>query len=335
MESSYQVVIIDSVRGHYVESPDLEQEVLQSCADVVLCRVQEPEELIGRIEQADAIISWHTVPLQADLLARMHKCRGIVRAAVGFDNIDIRYAAEKGIPVANVPDYGTEEVADHAIAMLLASVRRLQALDRHVREGGWDWRAIGSVPRLRGMTVGIVGMGRIGTAFARRVQAFGMQVAFYDPYIPNGMDKALGVTRCESLHELLSAAQIVSVHTPLSEETRGMIGPAEFAAMRPETILINTARGPVIDQEALIAALQAGRIRQAALDVLCDEPQIPEELNQSERVLLTPHAAFFSDAVSVELRTKAAQSVMRLLLGQEERCIVNGVRTMYREGVSR
>lgn len=320
-----QVFIIDSHRGPYLQDPDIEAEVLAPYATPILERVNTPDELIGRIENAAAIISWHTIPLQADIIARLRSCWGIVRAAVGFDNIDIRFAAERGIPVCVVPDYGTEEVADHTMALILALARNLRIVDRHARGGGWDWRIIGSVPRLRGTSLGIVGFGRIGSAVTRRAQVFGFKVAFYDPYVSSGTEKAHGVTRYEMLDELVEQSQIISLHVPLTNETRHLIGRAEIERMRPETILINTSRGEVIDQQALIESIVAGRIGRVGLDVLSNEPHVPEELRASDRVLLTAHSAFYADASLAELRYKAAAAARRLLLGQPERNIVNGV----------
>jgi C-terminal binding protein len=320
-----QVAIIDSERGTYLLTPDIEQEILKSHAEVTLHRVKEPEALIGRIEECDVIISWHHIPLQRDLLARLRRCRGIVRAGVGVDNVDLVFAAERGIPVCNVPDYGTEEVADHAIALMLSLVRKLRLVDIHARGGGWDWRAIGSVPRLRGTILGIIGFGRIGSAVARRAQAFGMNVGFYDPYLPSGVEKAHAVMRYESLGELLDHARIITIHVPLTSETFHLLGHEEFQRMTGETILINTARGEVIDQEVLIESIEAGRIGQAGLDVLSDEPRVPDQLRRSDKVLLTAHSAFYADPALLELRQKAATSALRLLQGLPERNIVNAV----------
>ena len=323
--ADFLVSIVDSHRGPYLETTDIEQEVLQPYARPVLHRVHVPEELLGHIEEADVIISWHTIPLQADLLRRLRQCRGIVRAAVGFDNIDIGCAGTLGIPVCVVPDYGTEEVADHTIALLLALVRNLRELDQHARSGGWDWRTIGRVPRLRGATLGIVGFGRIGRSVARRAQAFGLQVAFYDPYAPSGTEKVYGVTRYDTLDDLLEHARMLSLHVPLTDETHHLMGRRELERLSPDVILINTSRGEVIDQEALIAQVLAGRIGRVGLDVLAHEPHVPEAFRTSERVLLTAHSAFYADASLVELRYKAATVARRLLLGQPVRDIVNGV----------
>lgn len=321
---SQNVMIVDGWQGHYVEETHIEAEVLGPGVNVSLVRIHDPGELEGQIDEADVVISWHTVPLTAQTLSKLKHCAGIVRAAVGFDNIDIRYAAERGIPVCNVPDYGIEEVADHTIALILCGVRQINNLDQHVRNGGWDWRAIGTPPRLRGLTLGIVGFGRIGMAVARRAQVFGIDVGFFDPYVPHGIDKSTGTRRFDSLESLLSACKIISLHVPLSEETRHMIGPKQFDLMRG-AILVNTARGPLIDQNALVVALASSSLDLVALDVLEREPKVPSELLDSNKTILTPHAAFFSQAVLPELRQKAAHAAHRLLRNEVEPNIVNGV----------
>lgn len=319
------VIIVDSPQVPYLVEPDIEREVLAPEANPVLCQVNSAKELIGLVDEAAAIISWHTIPLPSSVIAGLKNCRGIVRSAAGYDNIDINYAAQRGIPVAVVPDYGIEEVADHTMALLLALVRKLHVVGPRAKNGEWDWRVVGSVPRLRGFRLGLVGFGRIGSAVARRAQAFGLLVGFYDPYLPSGVDKVHGVTRHETLHELLDWSQAVSVHVPLTAETRHLIGPAELARLKAETVLINTARGEVIDQQALIESLAAGSIGQVGLDVLSSEPHVPDALRGSERVLLSAHSAFYADASLAEVRYKAAASVLRLLRGQPERNIVNGV----------
>jgi len=322
----FRVIVVDSIEGAYVDRPDVEQHVLAGLADVELVRVASERGLAGRLANVDAAISWHTIALGAETIRQMARCRGIVRAAVGYDNIDIAAARDLGIPVCNVPDYGTEEVADHTWALLLAVVRRLTAVDRGCREGAWDWRAIGSVRRLRGERLGIVGLGRIGTAVARRAPAFGMEVGFYDPHLPSGVDKALGIVRYETLQDLLAACGIVTVHVNLTDETRGLIGADELARMRPGAILINTSRGLVVDQQAMVDALIRGRLGALGLDVLDGEPHVPLELRCNDRVVLTAHSAFYSDEGLRELRVKAAEIARNLLLDQFDRNIVNDVR---------
>jgi lactate dehydrogenase-like 2-hydroxyacid dehydrogenase len=317
------VAIIDSDQGQYLDLPDIEQSILQDIAEVTLYKVRCAEDLAGKIDDADVIISWHMIPLQKKIISRLHQCRGIIRAAVGFDNIDIEFAAQKGIPVCNVPDYGTEEVADHTLALALALIRKLPYIDRYVRHEKWDWSAIGNVPRIRGMKFGIVGFGRIGSAVAKRAQAFGFNVAFFDPYVPSGIEKAHAVTRYETLHDLIEACKVITIHTLLSEETYHLIGRPEFDLMTPETILINTSRGETIDQKALIESLTGGKIGYVGLDVLADEPHVPEELKNSEHAILSAHSAFYADESLNELRHKAAIAARKFLLGQKERSIVN------------
>lgn len=321
----FTVAVVDSLRGSYLQTPDIEAAALTPLARVGLHRVSGPSDLAGRIDDADVIISWHEIAIPASVLKSLRRCRGIVRAAVGLDNIDVSTAAELGIPVCNVPDYGTEEVADHAMLLILALVRRLRLVDLHVRSGGWDWRSIGSVPRLRGTTLGIVGFGRIGSAVARRAQAFGLTVAIYDPYVPSGIEKAHAVSRFASLHELLTHSRIVSLHVPLTDETRHLIGAEELSLMGKDSILVNTCRGEVVDQPALLRALSQGMIGQLGLDVLADEPTVPPQLATSDRVLLTAHSAFYADESLLELRHKAATAARRLLLGESDPNIVNGV----------
>lgn len=326
-----RVVILDSEQGDYLQEPDIEMKVLQPEACPVFYRVKKSQELLGVIEDADVIICRHTVHLYADILEKLRCCRGIVLPAVGFDNIDIAFAAERGIPVCNVPSYGTEEVADHTFGLILSLVRKIHVVDKYVRSLKWDWRAIGSVSRLRGTTLGIIGFGRIGSAVARRSQAFGLNVAFYDPYVPDGTEKAHGVSRCETLDKLIDFARIITLHVPLTTETKHLIGPKELKRMNSETILINTSRGEVIDQESLIKSIVSGSIGQVGLDVLDNEPYVPYDLQLSDRVIMTAHSAFYSDASMVEVRFKAAAAAKRLLLGQEEPCIVNGISVVHAE----
>jgi len=324
-QAYFQVKILDSRRGAYLAVLDIERKILGHLAEVSLLTVDSAEEVIEELENADAIISWHHIALTRNVLFRMRHCRGVVRASVGYDNIDLEAATEAGILVSNVPDYGVEEVSDHTMALILALVRKIPVLDRHCREGGWEWRTAGSILRLRGATLGIVGLGRIGSAVARRAVAFGLDVVFFDPYLPSGIEKAHGIRRSESLQELLRSSQILSLHVPLTPETRGMIGRKEILQLPPGAIVVNTCRGEVIQQQALIEELESGHIGQAGLDVLEREPHVPEELRNSNRVLLTAHSAFYADSSLQELRSKAALAALRFLTGQPQRNLLNRI----------
>ncbi|MCL4166028.1 UNVERIFIED_CONTAM: hypothetical protein GTU68_010921, partial [Idotea baltica] len=213
-------------------------------------------DLEGRIEDADAVMVYHYFRFTRSTIERLENCKVIVRPGVGYDGIDIEAARERGIPVCNVPDYGTEEVADSAIGMALALSRGTHFLNSRLRRGIGDWNVEQAAPiqRLRGRTFGIVGCGRIGTATALRAKAFGFDVIFFDPYVPDGIDKALGIRRVDDLGALLESSHIVSLHCPLTAETRGLIGAGEISQMPCGSFLVNTARGGVVDTSAVIEA---------------------------------------------------------------------------------
>ncbi|KVE29290.1 hypothetical protein WS67_05395 [Burkholderia singularis] len=316
------VLVIDGPQSTYLEGLDIERDVFGSEHTVELCRVRDEAEIDGRLEEADVVISWHPVPLGASSFSRMKRCRGVVRAAVGYDNIDVSFARSVDIPVANVPDYGTEEVADHAMAMLLYIVRNLGTTNATARVA-WDWRDIGPVPRLRGLHLGLVGFGRIGTALSMRARAFGMICTFYDPWLTPGVEKSLGVERVDDLDTLFSGSQIISVHTPSSPATRRLIGAKQLSLMPRDGILINTSRGDVIRQEELIEHLQTHAEFRAGLDVLSGEPAVPAAIRDSTQVLLSAHSAFYSDASLMEMRRKSALTAKCFYRGEEVRTVVN------------
>jgi C-terminal binding protein len=237
---------------------------------------------------------------------------------VGYNNIDVQAAGQRGLVVCNVPDYGTEEVADHAIMLLLAAHRGLIASDAAIRRGGWDLGPIQPATRLRGRTLALIGFGRIGQATALRARAFGLDVVVYDPYQPDGVDKALGVRRADSLAESLAQADFVSLHCLLSDETRHLINAASLRAMRPGAVLVNTARGGLVDEDALADALARGALRAAALDVLaCEPPPAQARLLALPNVLVTPHVAGLSERSVHEMTRRATDAVLAVLAGDE------------------
>jgi C-terminal binding protein len=313
-----KVVLIDSIRGGYVGDPRVEEDVLGGLADLELIRVEQADEAASQLREAEVLIAWHHIALSRGDLEQLERCKGIVRASVGIDNIDVAAAAEMGIALAHVPDYGTEEVADHTLALILAVARNIVKVAGAAKNGDWRWQAIGEATRLRGQRLGIVGLGRIGTAVAMRASAFGLRVAFYDPYLRPGIGKAIGIEQVETLDELLSDSDLLSLHVPLTPETRGMIGREEFALLPPNAIVVNTCRGEVIDNSALIAELEGGSLRGAGLDVLAGEPEVPAALRRHERVVLTAHSAFYSEQALLELRTKAAVAARRMLTSTAE-----------------
>lgn len=328
----YKVVVADFV----VDDAAPEREVLGDIADVVMLNAHREQDLHGRVEDADALMLFHTIHLGRETIDRLQRCRLIVRCGVGYDNVDYRYARQKGIPVANVPDYGTEEVADSAIALMLSLVRGVVYHTRRLQRGdagAWHFQPGQPLYRLRGRVYASLGLGRIGIAAALRAKAFGMRVLFYDPYVADGLDKALGIARAETLEELLRQAYVLSIYCPLTEETRHLIDAQALAWLPEGAYLVNTARGAIVDTQALLQALRSGKLAGAALDVLPQEPPPDDDpLLRAwrdpadpchDRLVLNPHAAFYSEEGLRDMRVKGAQNCRRALLGQPIRNVVN------------
>ena len=254
---------------------------------------------------AVAILAGPIVPLDRDHLDRLDACRAVVRYGVGLDNVDLAAAEELGIAVGNVPEYGHEEISNHAIALLLALSRKLVAFDRSVRLGGVDVPAPQSASRLSHATLGLVGFGRIGRHVARKAQALGIEVIAYDPYAgPAGVELV-------GLDALLRRADVVSLHVPLTPETRHMI---DVSRMKPGSLLINIGRGGLVDEDALAAALRSGHLAGAALDVTEIEPlPLASPLLDAPNLLLTPHVAWVSDVALEALRCFTAEAALRLI----------------------
>lgn len=295
-------------------------------------------------ESCDGIIV-RRVPIDANVIRHLKRTRIVVRMGVGFDVVDLAACGEAGIAVCNVPDYGTTEVADSAIAMMLAFARGTAACDAALRadlKGGWTHVHSVTARRLRNACFGVIGLGRIGTASALRARAFGMQVAFYDPALPNGAELSFGFTRMRTLPELLDVADVVALHAPLTAETRGMIDAKAVAVMKLGAYLINTARGPICNTAALLEGLKSGKLAAVGLDVLPEEPATLDDplvaawqANEPwirGRVLLNPHAGFYSPDAFADLRRKAIETAYFYLRdGRLENC-VNAQYLKHRRG---
>ncbi len=327
----HRVVITDFLNDEL----EAERRGLEGVAEVEALDGYSEDDLIGRIEDAAAIMMYHNLSVTKQTIDRLECCRLIVRCGAGIDNVDHVYARSRGIAVANVPDYGTEEVADSAIGMMLALVRGVNLYNVRLRNrpDPWMYAVAGPIHRLRDQQLGIVGLGRIGTAVALRAKALGMRVGFYDPYKADGYDKALGITRYESVEELFKTSSVLSTHCPLTDETTHLVN-AESLHWLPEgAFLVNTARGGVVDTAALPDALARGQLAGAAIDVLVGEP--PAEDNPLlvawrdpthpayERLIINPHAAFYSVEGLRDMRTKGTEACRRALLGLPLRNIVN------------
>jgi phosphoglycerate dehydrogenase-like enzyme len=314
---------------HAIAGPDFVFEF-----DLVERSEAVPDAALAR---ADAVLAWHYLTWSADVIAKLPRCRAIMRAGVGVDHIDLKAAGEAGIAVLNTPDYGTSEVADHALALLLALRRGLVThQDRLRQDPRSSWTDGGQGPlmkRIRGTTLGLVGLGRIGTATAERARGFGVKLLCYDPHLPRGQEIALGVERKESLADLLAASEVVSIHCPLTTETRGLMNQAAFAAMRPGSILINTARGGIVDIDACYQALRSGHLGGAGLDVLPQEPMpadhpliqayTRQEAWLRDRLILTPHAAWYSPEGWSDMRRLAVERLVGYLTRGDTSCVVN------------
>jgi len=302
-----------------------ENAVIGGAADVRRYLCSSDADFTDEICGATALIVWHNTPITAAGIARLKNCRAIIRNGVGFDSVDIVAARARGIAVCNVPDYGTEEVADHAIALALALCRQLFPLDQEAKQLGWIIRVEPKLRRLRELTFGVVGLGRIGTATALRAKALGFKVCFYDPYLPNGVDKAVGLARVRSLDELLVQSDVLSLHCPLNAETRHLIAERELARLKPSAFVVNTARGAVIKKDAILAALRDGRIAGAGLDVVEDEPLKTAAEAAAPNLIVTCHAAFCSVESKLEMRATSARIALAAVRGEKLDNVVNGV----------
>jgi D-3-phosphoglycerate dehydrogenase / 2-oxoglutarate reductase len=285
---------------------------------VLACRT--PEEVAAQAGDADVLLNQY-VAITGEVLDALPRCRLVVRYGVGVDNVEVEAAAERGVWVANVPDYGRDEVADHTLALALSLLRGVVVLDRSVREGHWDLAAVRPLRRLSTLTWGVVGCGAIGTAVGHRAAALGLRVLGYDlPQVPSQAP----FERVE-LEELLAAADLVSVHAALTAESHHLIGAGALGRMRPTAFLVNTARGGLVDAAALLAALEAGKLAGAALDVLETEPpdELGRRLARHPRVVATPHAAWYSEEAFHTLKTEVAREALRVLEGDRPRSPVN------------
>ncbi|WP_089973090.1 C-terminal binding protein [Lihuaxuella thermophila] len=318
--SRWKVVVTDW------EYPDLryEEQVLQhEGIELVSAQCRTEDEVIEVCRDADGIINQYA-PISRKVIESLSRCKVVTRYGVGVNTIDLDAATESGICVANVPDYCMDEVSDHALALLLNGVRKISVTNEAVKKGVWDYKVMQPIYRLRGRTLGLVGFGNIPQALADKVKPLGLKVIAYDPFVPEQTASERGVALV-SLPDLCKQSDFISVHAPLTPATKGLIGREQFRLMKREAYLINTSRGPVIDEPALIEALQEQRIAGAALDVVEEEPIRPDHPFLSmESVTLTPHAAWYSEESAREMRLKAALGIVDVLIhGEFPKYLVN------------
>lgn len=316
----------------------VEMPILKDVATVAFCDAQSTSEIHEKVlNEAVGALMWHTITLSKEDLEKFKSLRVIVRIGSGYDNVDVKAAGDFGIAVCNVPGYGVEEVADSAICLILNLYRRTYWLANMVREGkkisGPEQlrEAAQGSARIRGDTLGIVGLGRVGSAVALRAKVFGFNVIFYDPYLQDGIEKSLGITRVYTLQDLLFQSDCVSLHCNLNEHNHHLINDYTIKQMRPGAFLVNTARGGLVDEHALAAALKDGRVRAAALDVHENEPftlaQSP--LKDCPNLICTPHSSFYSEQSLTELREMAAGEIRRAVVGRIPDSLRNCVNKEY------
>jgi D-3-phosphoglycerate dehydrogenase / 2-oxoglutarate reductase len=312
------VVVTDSVFPNL----DPAREVLSKIdADLRLASEPKPEAILQIAKDADAILTTYA-KITADMIPQLTRCRIIGRFGIGVDNVDIPAATGKGIVVTRVPDYCLDEVSDHAMALLLAVVRKIPFLSARAHAGTWEMKAAVPIHRIRGTVLGLVAFGQIPQLMAPKAKSFGMRVVTYDPYVPQDVLTKAGVERVE-FDELVKISDYISIHTPLMPATHHLFNADVFKRMKPTSYVINTARGPIIDEAALAEALDKKEIAGAALDVMEKEPTTSSPLFGRDDVIVTPHSSFYSEESLVDLQTKAAEEVVRVLTGQAPRNPVN------------
>jgi D-3-phosphoglycerate dehydrogenase / 2-oxoglutarate reductase len=309
----YRVVVTDQV----FPSVDIERDLLGAADADLEVATGNREEVLARAADADALLNTY-FPIDSDAMKRLERCRIIARYGIGVDNIDLDAARERDIVVTNVPDYCVEEVAAHAVAMLLSLLRKLPDGEAELRNGGWGIAQLRPIKRLSDTTIGIVGLGRIGRRVAELMRPFGVTLLGQDPYVTE-----LEGVRIVELDELLGSSDVVTLHCPLLPQTKGLINTERLATMPAHCALVNTSRGPLVVLDDLIAALRDKRIRAAALDVFESEPVDPARLDGVPGLLATPHMAFYSDAAVAESQNKAATQVIKVLGGERPDYQVN------------
>ena len=315
---SYLVAVSDSV----FPTIDPAREVLAAIgADLQMAEAPTPKAIVRAATAADALLVTYA-KITAEMIRQLTRCRIISRFGIGVDNVDIPAATERGIVVTKVPDYCIDEVSDHALALLLALVRKIPFSSAQVHAGKWAMSAVVPIHRLRGSVLGLVGFGRIPQLVAPKAKAFGIRVVAFDPFVSPEVFTRAGVERVD-FSEMLAISDYVSIHSPLLPETRGLFGDDVFRHMKPTAYLINTARGPIVDEAALARALDAGELAGAALDVMPQEPPVDSPLLGRDNVIITPHTSFYSEESLVDLQVRAAEEVVRVLGGQAPRHPVN------------
>jgi D-3-phosphoglycerate dehydrogenase len=312
--TKYKVVVSDQV----FPSVEIERGLLAGIDAELTVAGGSTDDVLEIAADADAILNTY-LAWDAAAIGRLEKCRIIARYGIGFDNVDLGAASEAGIIVTNVPDYSVEEVATHALALILATLRKVVSADESVRSGTWSVDNFRPIRRLSTLTVGLVGYGRIARQIAAPLAALGARIIAHDPYLEPGPD----LPPLLGLKEVLAEADIVSLHLPLTDENRGFINAERIAGMKSGAILVNTSRGPLVDLASLTDALVDGRLSGAGLDVFDVEPLDAGRIEGIPNLIATPHMAYYSEEALAESQTKAATQVIKVLTGESPDYQVN------------
>jgi D-3-phosphoglycerate dehydrogenase len=313
---NFRVVITECDQGSIEEE---KRELNRIGATLILAQVREEEDLIRACKDAEGLLNQYAL-LTRRVLENLPNCKVISRYGVGVDSIDLKAATDLGIIVANVPDYCIDEVSNQTIAMILTLIRKTAFFDQKVKSNQWDFHLGAPIYRIHGKTLGLIGCGRNGLEVAKKISAFGVKVIAFDPYL----QKAGEGVELTDFDSVLKKSDFISIHCPLNESTRHLIGEKEFQKMEKRPLIINTSRGPIIDEAALIQALAKGQVSGAGLDVLEKEPPDPQNpLLKMENVILSPHVSFYSVESISELKKRTAENVSAVLLGKWPRSVVN------------
>jgi D-3-phosphoglycerate dehydrogenase / 2-oxoglutarate reductase len=303
-------------------SVEIEKKIIEEKGlRVVVEQCKTEEDLIAKCKEADGLINQYA-PITDRVLSELPKCQVVVRYGVGVDNVDLEAASKHGVKICNVPDYGVEEVSDHALGLIFSTVRKINLLSNDVKQAqNWNFEIAQPIRRLRDLTLGVVGLGRIGEATARKAVGMGWNVIASDQY-----KTATGVESVNIVpfDELIETADIISIHTPFTTETHHLFNKDVFKKMKNTAFVINTARGPIVNEADLAEALRLGEIAGAGIDVLEQEPPVKDhELFSLENIVLTPHAAWYSIEAAQDLKSKAAEEAANVVLGKEPKNLVN------------
>jgi D-3-phosphoglycerate dehydrogenase len=308
--AAYKVLMADCIFA----DQNIEKRLLETIdAELIVSPSKEEDTLAALAADADGILVTYA-EITEKVMEQAKKCKIIARTGIGYNNVDVEAATVRGIQVSNVPDYCIGEVADHTLALILTCLRKTAYLAQTVREGKWDVNLARPIPRLQGLTVGLLGLGNIAKAVARRVQAFDMITIAFDPFVSVSEAGLLGVEKVDSVQQLAQRADILTIHVPLTPSTQGVVNAEIFHAMKKSAIVINTSRGPIINEADLHDAIRTGRIAGCGLDVMEREGgEVSSPLLKYDNVVVTPHSAFYSSGSDIELREKAVDQIIRTL----------------------